>query len=234
VWPFCEEVEVPAHSVRCREERCGEIDARPAGQLGRCQGIADRAQVVELELVRSEPLEQAGNHVLVNSRFASQQLDDIAQVQLAAVELSRLSSQLGKFPTRLCRLVPKSRVSTTCSPALARSRASSRSTADGSSVTSSSLRNGRGSRRERRPRKTGAAIVRRLLRPRARPHLVSGACRFRLAGEACRARALAAPVVDKRERRRRSCVRRREGAVATCAPARRWGGRGCPCGVDTA
>ena len=73
---------------------------RPAGWLGRCQSTADRAQVVELELVRSEQLEQPGNHVLVNSRFASQPRDESAQVQLAAVQLSCLSFQLGKFTAR--------------------------------------------------------------------------------------------------------------------------------------
>jgi hypothetical protein len=89
---FCDEVEVPAHALRRRKERRGEIDARPAAQLGWGQGLADPAQVVELELVHSEPLEQAGDHVLVNLRFASQPLDENAQVQLAAVKLSRLGS----------------------------------------------------------------------------------------------------------------------------------------------
>jgi hypothetical protein len=105
VWPVCHEVEVPTHSIRCRKERCGQIDTRPTGQLGRRQSIADRAQVVEFEPIRSEPLEQAGDHVLVNSRFALQPANESAQVRLAAVELSRLSSQLGK----LCRLVAKAR-----------------------------------------------------------------------------------------------------------------------------
>jgi hypothetical protein len=99
----------PAHSLTRRKERRGEIDARPAGQFGRCQGIPDRAQVVELELVGSQPLPQAPNHVFVNSRFASQPLDEIVQGQLAAMKLSRLSSQLGKFTARLRRLVAKSR-----------------------------------------------------------------------------------------------------------------------------
>jgi hypothetical protein len=108
MWPFRDEVEVPAHSLRRRKERCGEIDARPGGQLGRCQGIADRAQVVELKLVGSQPLEQAANHVLVNPRFASQPLEQIAQVQLAAVKLSRLRSKLGNFTARLLRLLAKS------------------------------------------------------------------------------------------------------------------------------
>jgi hydrogenase maturation factor len=80
----------------------------PAAQLRRCQGIADRAQVVELELVRGEPREQAGDHVLVHSRFASPPLDEIAQVELAAMKLFRLSSQLGKFTARRRRLVTKS------------------------------------------------------------------------------------------------------------------------------
>jgi hypothetical protein len=35
--------------------------------------------------------------------------DESAQVQLAAVKLSRLSSELGKLTTRCCRLVAKSR-----------------------------------------------------------------------------------------------------------------------------
>jgi hypothetical protein len=105
----CHQIEVPADPLRCRKERCGQIDARPAGQLGRRQSIADRAQVVELELIRSKPLEQAGNDVLVNSRFALQPLNQKVQVRLAAVELSRLSSQLGKFTARLCRLVAESR-----------------------------------------------------------------------------------------------------------------------------
>jgi hypothetical protein len=44
----------------------------------------------------------------VNSRFASQPLDESVQLQLAAVRLSRLSSQLGKFIARFCRLLAKS------------------------------------------------------------------------------------------------------------------------------
>ncbi len=40
--------------------------------------------------------------------FASQPLDQIAQVQLAALKLSRHSSQLSKFTARLPRLLAKS------------------------------------------------------------------------------------------------------------------------------
>src|SRR5512134_3501110 len=97
MWPFCDEVEVPAHALRRRKERRGEIEARPVARLGRCQSIADRAQVVELELVRGQPLEQPDNHVVVNSRFASQPLDESGQIPLAPVELVRLNSQLGKL-----------------------------------------------------------------------------------------------------------------------------------------
>jgi hypothetical protein len=54
VWPFCHEVEVPAHSLRCRKERGGEIEARPTGQLGRREGIPERTQIFERALVRGQ------------------------------------------------------------------------------------------------------------------------------------------------------------------------------------
>jgi hypothetical protein len=108
-WPLRDEVEVSAHSLRCRKERRGELDAGSAGQLGRCQCIANGAQVVELTLVGEQPLEQPVNHVIVNSRFTSQALDESAQIAVAAVKLLRLNSKLGKFTTRLRRRVAKSR-----------------------------------------------------------------------------------------------------------------------------
>ena len=48
-----------------------------------------------------------GNHVLVNARFALQPPDESAQGLLAAVELSRLCSELGELTARRCRLVAK-------------------------------------------------------------------------------------------------------------------------------
>jgi hypothetical protein len=60
---------------------------------------------VELELVRSELLYEAENHVLVDSGFGLQPRDESAQGLLAAVKVSQLS----KFTARLCRLVAKAR-----------------------------------------------------------------------------------------------------------------------------
>jgi hypothetical protein len=50
-----------------------------------------------------------GNHVLVNARFALQPPDESAQGLLAAVELSRLGSELGELTARRCRLVANAR-----------------------------------------------------------------------------------------------------------------------------
>jgi hypothetical protein len=109
VWPFCDEIEVPAHSHRCRKKRRGEIDPRAARELGRCKRISDRAQIVELALVRGQPLEQPGNDVLLKARVVPQPLDESSQIPVAAVKLVRLSSQLREFTARLCRLVAKPR-----------------------------------------------------------------------------------------------------------------------------
>jgi hypothetical protein len=109
VRPFRNEVEVAAHSLGCRNERGVDVNARPTGQLGRCQGIADRPQVVELELVRGQPLELPVNNLLANSRFASQPLDESAQSTLAAAMLVRLDSEPSNLIGRLRRLVAKPR-----------------------------------------------------------------------------------------------------------------------------
>ena len=82
---------------------------RPVGDLGRRESIADRAQVVELELVRGELLEQPGDHVLVDPRLGSQPRHESAQVQLPAVKRAGLGPQLGKLIARLFRLVAKPR-----------------------------------------------------------------------------------------------------------------------------
>jgi len=60
-------------------------------------------------LVGEQPLEQPANHVLVNSRFASQPLDESAQIPLAAVMLLRFNSKIGELTARVRRLVAKSR-----------------------------------------------------------------------------------------------------------------------------
>jgi hypothetical protein len=140
VWAFRDEVEVPAHTFRCRKERRGELDAGPAGQLRRCQGIADRAQVIELTLVGEQPPEQPANDVLVNLRFGSQPLDERAQIPLAAVKLLRLSSELSKLPARLRRLVAKARDLQLLLAGLRTKPSEVRSAADRSSVTGQRVR----------------------------------------------------------------------------------------------
>ena len=60
-------------------------------------------------LVGEQPHEQPANHVLVNSRFASQPLDESAQIPLAAVMLLRFNSKVGELTARFCRVVTKSR-----------------------------------------------------------------------------------------------------------------------------
>ena len=60
-------------------------------------------------LVGEQPLEQPGNHVVVNSGFASQPLDERAQSPLAAVMLLRFNSKVGELTARFRRVVAKSR-----------------------------------------------------------------------------------------------------------------------------
>ena len=62
-----DEVEVAADPLGGWQERRGEIDARPLGQLGRRQRVADRAEILELVLGRPELLSQVGQVVLAEA-----------------------------------------------------------------------------------------------------------------------------------------------------------------------
>jgi hypothetical protein len=62
--PFGHEVEVSADALRRGQDRRGELHARALRKLGWRQRIADRAEILELELVGLKPIAQVCQVVL--------------------------------------------------------------------------------------------------------------------------------------------------------------------------
>ena len=91
--PFGHQVEVAADLIGGRHERRRELEARTLGQLRRREGVADRAQILELVLGAREPSAQRRELVVAHLRLAAQPLDQrvltvSVRVHAADVDLS--------------------------------------------------------------------------------------------------------------------------------------------------